>query len=126
MFHWLSHLVIFSFSTCVSAHKLQAISNWLDGRSDATIYDYIYYVNAGKSTISRMVKIWSMVHWVCFMNIWSTRETYFKVFMYFSCTSRCRVEPVWGWHTGVSPEDPSYCKKPLQQYIMIVHTCTHQ
>ncbi|XP_052714744.1 uncharacterized protein LOC128188023 [Crassostrea angulata] len=29
------------------AHKLQAISKWLDGRSDTTIYDYIYYVNAG-------------------------------------------------------------------------------
>ncbi|XP_022342446.2 tolloid-like protein 1 [Crassostrea virginica] len=29
------------------AQKLHAISAWLDGRSDSTIYDYIYHVNAG-------------------------------------------------------------------------------
>jgi hypothetical protein len=31
-----------------SDRKLHAISQWLDGRSDSTIYDYIYRVNAGK------------------------------------------------------------------------------
>ncbi|XP_061196734.1 uncharacterized protein LOC133205009 [Saccostrea echinata] len=35
------------FDVVLDTQKLHAISQWLDGRSDSTIYDYIYHVNAG-------------------------------------------------------------------------------